>query len=169
MRHATASDDGKGDHARPLTPQGVKEAHAVGEDWLEWLPWPDHALVSDAQRTQQSLQSLAETRPFAKIESESGLYLASATAMLERMHRVPSGVRSLLLLGHNPGMHELAMLLVPKLERRESPKLMGALNRGFAPADLCVLWMPERMEWAALLPHESRLWAVRNRDGWMRD
>lgn len=169
MRHATADADGGGDHARALSLQGVGEARAVGQDWPDWLSWPDHALVSDARRTQQSLQALAETRSLAKTESESGLYLASAAAMLERIQRVPTGIHSLLVLGHNPGIHELALLLVPLSERRESPMLMGALTKGFAPADLCVLWIPERMVWAHLAPHEARLRGMRNRDGWVRE
>jgi phosphohistidine phosphatase len=46
------------------------------------------------------------------VEPMDALYLASARSMLDVLHDVTETVRSVLLIGHNPGMHELAMILV---------------------------------------------------------
>ena len=42
---------------------------------------------------------------------EEGLYAAGAAALLSRLRRLPAGVREVMLIGHNPGIHELALLL----------------------------------------------------------
>ena len=73
---------------------------------------PDLVLVSSARRTLQTLEALAPWDEVPLIEPMDALYLAPASAMLDVLHQVQETVRSILLIGHNPGMHELAMILV---------------------------------------------------------
>jgi len=72
---------------------------------------PDMVLVSPARRTMQTLEALEPWDDTPLIEPLDTLYLASAQQLLQALQAVPETVRSVLLIGHNPGMHELAMLV----------------------------------------------------------
>ncbi len=72
---------------------------------------PDLVLVSSARRT---LQTLAALEPWDKppaIEPLDALYLASADDILETIQGAAATVRSVMVVGHNPGLHDLALLL----------------------------------------------------------
>jgi phosphohistidine phosphatase len=73
---------------------------------------PDLVLVSSARRTLQTLEALAPWDDVPLVEPMDALYLASAHAILDVLHNVTETVRSVLVIGHNPGLHELAMVLV---------------------------------------------------------
>ena len=113
LRHAKSSWDSKelADHDRPLNARG-REAAAAMRTAMENLGLaPDVVLVSTAKRT---LQTLAALEPWAEtplVEPMEGLYLASAPALLKTLREVAETVRSVLLVGHNPGLHELALML----------------------------------------------------------
>ena len=114
LRHAKSLwDDPKlSDHARPLNTRGRMAARALRGAMRELGLAPDLVLVSSARRTLQTLEALAPWDELPLIEPMDALYLASARAMLDVLHDVTETVRSVLLIGHNPGMHELAMLLI---------------------------------------------------------
>ena len=73
---------------------------------------PDLVLVSTSVRTRQTLHALEPWAEAPLVEPMDGLYLATAPNLLKALHGVADTVRSVLLVGHNPGLHELAMLLV---------------------------------------------------------
>ena len=72
---------------------------------------PDLVLVSSARRTLQTLETLEPWDDTPLVEPMDALYLAGPEQMLAILHQVAETVRSVLILGHNPGMHDLAMLL----------------------------------------------------------
>lgn len=114
LRHAKSLwDDPKlSDHARPLNARGRTSARAMRLRMHELGLAPDLVLVSSARRTLQTLEALAPWNETPLVEPMDALYLASARSMLDVIHDVAATVRSVLLIGHNPGMHELAMILV---------------------------------------------------------
>ncbi len=114
MRHAKSLwDDPKlSDHARPLNARGRASAVAMRRAMREMGLVPDLVLVSSARRTLQTLEALGPWDDTPLIEPMDALYLASAHDMLDVLHHVTDTVRSVLVLGHNPGMHELALTLV---------------------------------------------------------
>ncbi len=73
---------------------------------------PDVVLVSTARRTLETLDALEPWDDTPLIEPMDDLYLANLQALFAALHAVAETVRSVLLIGHNPGMHELAMSLV---------------------------------------------------------
>lgn len=73
---------------------------------------PDLVLVSSARRTLQTLEALMPWDEAPLVEPMDALYLATTSAMLDVLHNVAETVRSVMLIGHNPGMHALAMTLV---------------------------------------------------------
>lgn len=114
LRHAKSLwDDPKlSDHARPLNGRGRDAARAMRLVMRELGLAPDLVLVSSARRTLQTLEALGPWDDLPLIEPMDALYLAPARAMLDVLHEVTETVRSVLLIGHNPGLHELAMILV---------------------------------------------------------
>ncbi len=126
MRHAKSSWEQKElpDHERPLNPRG-RRAAAQMRDTMDTLGLsPDLVLVSSSVRTCQTLQALEPWAETPLVERSDRLYNAPAKILLEALRGVKETVRSVLLIAHNPGLHELAMQLV------------GAHAMTFANADL---------------------------------
>jgi phosphohistidine phosphatase len=113
LRHAKSSWDepGQSDHARPLNARGRRAAVAIRANLRELGLLPDVVLVSSARRTLQTLDALAPWEETPIIEPMDGLYLASAAKLLEIIQGMSETVRSLMVVGHNPGLHELAISL----------------------------------------------------------
>jgi phosphohistidine phosphatase len=73
---------------------------------------PELVLCSSAARTRETLELLRPALGDAStVRFEDALYAASAETLLERLRAVPADVSSVLLIGHNPGMQDLALLL----------------------------------------------------------
>lgn len=126
LRHAksTWDDPMLSDHARPLNARGRQSAAAMRRAMRDLGLAPDLVLVSSARRTLQTLAMLEPWDDTPLIEPLDGLYLASAPQMLGILQEVAETTRSVLLLGHNPGLHELALLLVGEpATGRDSPAL----------------------------------------------
>lgn len=113
LRHAKSSwDDPKlSDHARPLNTRGRQAASTMRDRMRELGLAPDLVLVSSARRTLQTLEALSPWDDQPLIEPMDSLYLASAPQLFAVLNTVPETVRSVLLIGHNPGLHELALSL----------------------------------------------------------
>jgi phosphohistidine phosphatase len=101
---------------------------------------PDLVLCSPARRTRETLERIAPALGRPVTEVEPGLYAASAPSLLERLRRLPEPVGSVMLVGHNPGLHELAILLAGKtgaeLEDRFPTGALATLTHGRAWNDL---------------------------------
>jgi len=71
-------------------------------------------LCSSALRTRETLDLLRSTLGEVAVEVEEQLYGASSETLLERIRSVPDEVDSVLLIGHNPGLQDLALLLAAR-------------------------------------------------------
>jgi phosphohistidine phosphatase len=113
LRHAKSSWDepGLADHDRPLAPRGRRAAKAMGRYLREQGIEPDLVLCSSATRARQTLKRLG----LADARIEPDLYAADA-ATLRRF--IPE-TASVMLIGHNPGLQDLALSLV-----RSGPRLV---------------------------------------------
>ena len=72
---------------------------------------PDLVLVSSARRTLQTLEAMEPWDQTPAIEPLDALYLATAPDLLEAVQGASAKARCILLIGHNPGLHDLALLL----------------------------------------------------------
>lgn len=135
LRHAKSdwSSPGKPDHDRPLNERGRAAAPRVGRYMVDHHLVPDRAVVSSSVRTRQTYRLVAEAfaRPL-KETVEPRIYEAEASTLLEVIRETPADVHTLLLVGHNPGLHDLAIALVgagePDARRRLREKMpTGAL------------------------------------------
>jgi phosphohistidine phosphatase len=113
LRHAKSSwdDAAQSDHSRALNPSGLAAAIAVGGAMRALGLAPDLVLVSTAHRTLQTLEALEPWDETPLIEPMDQLYLAAAPQILAILNRVTDTVRSVLVIGHNPGLHDLALTL----------------------------------------------------------
>lgn len=122
LRHAKSSwdDPGLTDLERPLAPRGRRDAERVAAHLRRLAIEPDVVLCSIARRTRETLELVRPgfTIPVV-VRLEQALYAASAGDLLERLRRVPDDTASVMLIGHNPGLHDLALALATEGEERE--------------------------------------------------
>ena len=113
MRHAKteAWTEGVDDHSRALTPAGhlAAEAMAAALAQAEWLP--QRAIISSARRTRETWGHLSELFEGCEAVFEEGLYLAGERGISDYIAEI-DGTDTVLIVGHNPGMHDLAVRLV---------------------------------------------------------
>ena len=112
MRHAKAERRSAGgeDFARPLTEEGRKDAGLVGKALAKDGLAPALVLVSAAQRTIETWEAMRETFPKARIHTLQSLYNAAPMAILDTLEGLTTG--TVMVIGHNPGIHELAVGLL---------------------------------------------------------
>ena len=113
LRHAKSSwDDPVPDFDRPLNARGRKAAVTVGEELKRRGAKFDCVIASPAQRVRQTLDGLAEGygAPL-DVHYDERIYLASEDNLIDLVRGITDDVRSALIVGHNPGLHRLALLL----------------------------------------------------------
>ncbi|CAN7327550.1 histidine phosphatase family protein [Pararhizobium sp. LjRoot255] len=114
LRHAkSAWPDGVADRERPLAERGRKAAHVIGAYMAREKLIPDLALVSPARRAQETWKVVRKTLSGKVDEREApDIYEVSAERIIDEIRAVGSDIRTLLIVGHNPGMEKAASLLV---------------------------------------------------------
>ncbi len=113
LRHAkSAWPEGVPDHERPLSDRGRKSALVIGGYMKREKLLPDLALVSPARRAQETWTLVREVLSGGIVERETpGIYEVPAGTLLTAIQSVEPGIRTLLMIGHNPGMEDLASML----------------------------------------------------------
>jgi phosphohistidine phosphatase len=131
LRHAKSSWDTASvpDRDRPLNARGRRAAMTMRRAMRDLGLSPDLILVSSARRTIETMDALEPWDDTPLIEEMDDLYLANETRLLTALRDVSETVRSVLLIAHNPGMHDLAVALTDP--RVSSEKLVQGLCEGF--------------------------------------
>jgi phosphohistidine phosphatase len=144
MRHGDAQwkDPEVADFARPLNRRGIAEAEAMARRLAELALIPDLIIASPARRTQQTAEIVARELALGSrnIRYEEPLYLAGARDILKQAQAIGPRVPHLMIIGHNPGVSELAHLLAPSSE-------IG----GLATAAICTMTL-DTDQWSAVAP-----------------
>lgn len=114
LRHAKSSwtDLSLADRDRPLARRGRRAAKAVARHLEAERIRPDLVLCSSARRTRETLERI-EGAFGDRVEArlDEAIYGASESKLLERLTALPQEVGSVMLIGHNPGLEELALAL----------------------------------------------------------
>jgi phosphohistidine phosphatase len=117
MRHANAQwkDPQIADFDRPLNRRGNSEAEAMGRRLMELKLVPTILLASTARRAEQTADIVARELGVAarSRRSEESLYLAPAEDILRVVQTTGPRIPHLMIVGHNPGITEVANLLAP--------------------------------------------------------
>jgi phosphohistidine phosphatase len=148
LRHAKSSwDDPKlADLDRPLNKRGRRAAGAMRKAMLGLGLTPDVVLVSPSRRTQETLAALEPWDDTPLIEPVDTLYLASVPHLLAVLRGVNETVRSVMLIGHNPGLHELAVLLTGTSASGEATRRVIAGFPTGALAEFSVATQGQRLD-----------------------
>lgn len=147
LRHAKSSWDqlDVADHARPLAPRGRRAATSLGAHLRGLGKPPDLVLCSSSARTVETLERIRPALPTGTtIEVEEGLYGADADELLAHVRHVPETVACVLLIGHNPGIGDLAVMLAGLGDRAAR----AAMAAKFPTAALASLAIDQR--WSAV-------------------
>jgi phosphohistidine phosphatase len=155
LRHAKSdwSLPGQTDHDRDLAARGRKAAPLMGRYMAEHAMIPDHAIVSTATRTRETWRLVADMLPQQpSVDFEDRIYDASPRDILAAIADAPASARSLLVVGHNPGFHDTANLLVESGDKR----LRKSLSEKFPTGALAVIDL-DIGDWTAIRPGSGRL------------
>lgn len=155
LRHGKAApDEGGSDAARPLTARGKREAELIGQLLRSDDLAPDRILASNARRARDTAREAASAAHFSgAIDELDELYLAEPEAYITAVRRNAPDAQRVLLVGHNPGLEALALILtgdpvalptgglvvchLPIASFAElTPRVRGKMLRRVAPSEL---------------------------------
>jgi phosphohistidine phosphatase len=141
FRHAKSGEKNNpniDDFDRPLAPRGLKAAPKMGEALRGVKLEPDLILCSPSVRTRQTLELAAsqawDSHPDVRFEKR--LYEASPATLLKALKELPAKAAHVMLVGHNPGLQELAAKLAPpdseaRHQLRETLPTAAVVSFGF--------------------------------------
>ncbi|MCX5272671.1 SixA phosphatase family protein [Streptomyces virginiae] len=153
LRHAkSAWPQNMADSERPLAPRGCRDASAAGR-WLREADCvPGLVVCSPARRTRQTWDLVAaEFGAGTAVIHEERIYRASARELLDVVREIPAQVRTLMLIGHNPGVQELVLLLASETDGYA----LEQTRMKFPTSAIAVLRVPG--PWSSLEPGAARL------------
>jgi len=147
LRHGRAQpiDSCPEDFERALTHRGTREAREMAARLVHRDLIPDLIFTSPAERTWATASILAGVLELdgKQVQSARQLYLASPETVWRLVTECESGVKHLLVCGHNPGLSVIASRFGPKPQRRDLP------TAGIATA----VW--RRGDWTTLQPETA--------------
>jgi phosphohistidine phosphatase len=165
FRHAKSAWPDVADHDRPLARRGIRAAPAMGRWLREAGLLPGQVLCSTARRARETWQfaqaGLAATPP---VTFDARIYEAAATDLLAVIREVPAATGTLLLIGHNPAIEDLALLLAMapgggggSAPADAAPGDLQRMHAKFPTAAIAVLEF--HGTWSGLAPGRARLTA----------
>jgi phosphohistidine phosphatase len=141
LRHAKSSwsDITLADHDRPLSARGARDARRISAWLREHDVAPDVVLCSSSRRTRDTLTPLRKALVPSRTLVERELYGAAEDELLRRLRRLEDDVTAAMLIGHNPGLQQLALVLAGE----GADDLLARLAAKFPTAALATLEIPE--------------------------
>ena len=162
LRHAKSGwdDPSTRDYDRALNAKGKRAATLIGGYLRTSGTRFDHVIASPAVRVVETLEQVETEYGRTLAPSwERRIYLASAVTLLDIVHESPAAAAHVLLVGHNPGLEDLALLLVPESDAQLRP----ALEAKYPTATIAEIAFEG--DWADLAAGNARLTRfVRPRD-----
>jgi len=155
LRHAKAerAEPGTQDHSRVLVERGRKDAAKIGAYMAGHALVPDRVVMSPSARTQETWKfAAAAFRPTPAAMSAERLYDATTHDILGVIKDSPASAHTLLIIGHNPGLHEAALMLIASGDVDTRERLREKLpTSGLVIVDFAF------DDWGKLHPQSGRL------------
>jgi len=153
LRHAKSSwkEPGLSDHDRPLSKRGRHAANLVAAYLRRVKIVPDLVICSTAKRAQQTLGPITKVKKPPKVVLEREIYGGGQRALWEQLRNLPDSAKSVILIGHNPALHDFALALVDE----NSNKLLPPIGRKFPTGAMASFRFYGA--WTALEPHSAAL------------
>jgi phosphohistidine phosphatase len=142
LRHAKTVPAGPGteDHERELMPRGREDAPKLGRYISAEGYTPDLILSSPAQRTIETVELVTETfTGTQRIDYMEALYLAEPETILSIVRLAPDKMKTVLVVGHNPGLEHVATALAREPVKRKERDRFDLIEEKFPTAALAVL------------------------------
>lgn len=120
MRHAKSSWDNARlrDHDRPLQKRGERDAPIMGQLLADRGLVPDMILSSSAERALVTAKAVAASAGYdGPIEVAKDFYMAGPETFVDRLRQIPNSIKSVMIVGHNPGLEDLLAELVGLWQR----------------------------------------------------
>ncbi len=150
LRHAKSSwaNPGQDDHERPLNDRGRQAAATMGRH-IKGLPSrPTLILASTAQRVGETLELLLKAwGEDVPVTRDQNLYLASPKSLLTCLHDAPGKSDIILIVGHNPGIHDFALQLSGEVADDAGYEARQRLKDAYPTAALTVIRFPDARAW----------------------
>ena len=141
------------DRARALIERGRRDAVKIGAYMASHALVPDRVVISPAARTQETWKFTATAfRPAPGAMTEEKLYDATPHAIFAVIKDAPASAHTLLVIGHNPGLHEVAQMLIASGDSEARERLREKLpTAGLLIIDFAI------DAWSKLHPQSGRL------------
>jgi phosphohistidine phosphatase len=153
LRHGKSDwPSGMKDLDRPLAERGRQAVPRVAAHMAEEQLFPDLALVSPARRARETWELVASKLGEVPARSEPRLYESPPERLLAAIREIGPEVRSVLLVGHNPGFEDLAKLLIGHGDRYA----FARIAKKYPTAGLVVLDFAVE-DWRGVTPSSGRL------------
>lgn len=156
FRHAKSGweDAVSRDFDRPINTRGRKGAHLMGEKLRDIGPAFDHVLASPAIRVVETIEEFEKGfgHP-VEPEWEKRIYLASCMTLLDVVHDADDQYAAIMLVGHNPGLEDMVLMLVP--DDGKSPE-RAEIEEKLPTAAIVELTM-DCDHWADIQPRSARI------------
>jgi phosphohistidine phosphatase len=145
------------DHDRPLNARGRDAAPKMAA-YIETKGYnPELVLCSTARRTVETFDLVKRALGHeVEVKFEEGLYLAEPRQLFERLQWIDDKVKAVMLIGHNPGMAQLAHALSATPDDTDEEKLMRRMSEKFPTCTLAVIKIPAK-SWRELKPGSGKL------------
>ena len=153
LRHAKSSwkHADLDDHERPLNKRGRQTAKGIAADLRRAKIAPDLVICSTAVRARQTLDPIGKALKPPKVVLERGLYEVAQQKIWKHLWKLPESAECVLLIGHNPGLHDLAL----ELADADSAKLVPPRGGKFPTGAMASFRFDGA--WKAMQPHSAVL------------
>ncbi|WP_327251508.1 SixA phosphatase family protein [Streptomyces sp. NBC_01244] len=156
LRHAKSAWPDVADHERPLGPRGLRDAPAAGRRLRDAGCVPSLVICSTARRTRETWAlAAAQLGAEVPVRFDERVYAAEPEELLEVVSEVPEEIRTLLLVGHNPGLEDLALSLAREAVDAAEAEAIARLSEKFPTSAIAVLACTG--PWRELAPGSARL------------
>lgn len=157
LRHAKSdwADADLGDHERPLNARGIAAAKAMGKALAAEGFRVGAIYCSTATRARETYELLRKPLPRSPATFHDELYMVSPGDLMAFIRAVPDEHQSIMLIGHNPATHEIALSLIARAaaDARES---VAALKSKYATGALCTIEF-DTAQWRKVAPGKGTL------------
>jgi phosphohistidine phosphatase SixA len=154
LRHAKSSwkDPGRNDHDRPLSKRGRQTAKMMAAYLRRAKIAPDLVICSTAMRARQTLDPITKAKKPPKVVLEREIYGGAQRELWEQLWNLPESAKSVLLIGHNPALQDLAL----ELAHADLNKLPASAGGKFPTGAIAVekAWISAPLEHRCELPGE---------------
>lgn len=154
LRHGKASDQANTDFNRPLTSRGQQQAIEKGLLLKQRTSSINTILCSEALRTRETLKYLDLDLKQTQVITDKALYLCDPETLLIQVQHIQHA-KSILLIGHNPGLHQFAYDLLSK-DQSAQDQTIDALSASFPTCALAEFQFRHE-NWSDIRWHQGTL------------